>query len=142
MRVHQGSVQQLGAGSWGTGAAPVPGIGHLPGDGDRPRSGQDMGLLVGPALQVTRLGRVVGSWRWALLWRCWGRGSQLWGLTWGPQLWAVWGQSQGWQGHRRLRSWLLRTLTWRNKKYILIEGVIRPSTTQGSKIVSIFVIFK
>jgi len=52
----------------GTGAAPAPGAGLLP--GDRPRPGWD----VGPLQQGPGPGRAVGSWRWALLWHHWGRG--------------------------------------------------------------------
>jgi len=56
----------------GTGATPVPGIGHLPGVRERPGHGSlgrsgSMGPMAGQ-------GRAVGSWRAALLRRRWGRG--------------------------------------------------------------------
>lgn len=73
----------------GTGAAPAPGIRHLP--RDRLRPGQDMGPVAGQ-------GRVVGNGRRALL-RCpWGRDWWLQGIMkWVPGPWAGWG-GRGWQG--------------------------------------------
>ena len=53
----QGPARSRAAG--GTGAAPAPGIGHLP--GHRPRLGWDVGLRVGPARRGPLLGRA-GLW--------------------------------------------------------------------------------
>lgn len=65
---------QPGTGSRGT--SPAPAIRHVPGDGNRPRPGQDIGLPVGPVWHSPCPGRVrlLGSWRRVLLGHHRGRG--------------------------------------------------------------------
>ena len=76
----------------GTGTAPAPGIGHLPGDKDRPRPGWDLGLWVAQTWQ--------DPWRgWVGLWgagdrpRCRGWWPQV--LPWGPGPWVDGGSPRG-----------------------------------------------
>jgi len=89
-----------GRAAWGTGAAPAPGVGHLPGDGDWPRPDQVVGLRGGPAQQGPWPGRA----------GLWGAGDRPCcgiagagadgprGLTWGPGAWAGWGEPRGGSG--------------------------------------------
>ena len=102
---------------WPGGAAPAPGIGHLPGDRDGARLGQDVGLWVGPA-QVRPMagqGRAVGSWRQALPCCYWGRAASP--ASWNGVL-PLGGMREprvGWSGAVR-HGGALRTLTLKNKK--------------------------